>query len=90
MALKLVGKLCKAGVSPLRLKKGLLRLREHHPEITLTALPATHVVTDGQDIYLRKKGEPLERLIDGQLTFAFVIELSEIQRDILREMRAAA
>lgn len=90
VALKLVGKLCGAGVSALRLKKGLLRLREQHPKITLTSLPASHLVTDGKDIFLREKGDTLERLVDGQLTFAFVIELSEIQQEILENIRKVA
>lgn len=90
VALKLVGKLCTAGVSPLRLKLGLVSLRKYHPEITLTHLPASHVATDGKDIYLRNGSDALERIVDGQLSFAFVVELKQIQKEILRKLRKSA
>ena len=89
VSLRLVARLCAAGISVLRLKKGLLSLRKHHPAITLTSLPASHIVTDGKDLYLREKGESLERLIDGQLTFAFVVELSQLRKEVMKNIRAA-
>ena len=90
VALRLVAKLCTAGVSPLRLKRGLLSLRQYHPEITMNHLPASHVATDGKDIYLRNGKDALERLVDGQLSFAFVVELKQIQKEVLRKLRKTA
>lgn len=90
VALRLVAKLCAAGVSPLRLKSGLLSLRKYHPEITLTNLPASHVATDGRDIYLRNGNDALERIVDGQLSFAFVVELKQIQKEVLRKLQKSA
>ena len=82
VALRLVAKLSAAGVSVLRLKQSMLRLRKLHPQITLTSLPGTHVVTNGIDLYLHRPGHQVERAFDGQFAFAFVVELSGIQREI--------
>src|SRR5476651_2308427 len=54
VALRLVARLSASGVSVLRLKSGLQRLREIHPEITLTSVPSKHVATDGVDIFWRQ------------------------------------
>ncbi len=89
VALRLVGKLSANGVSPLRLKKGLQGLRKHHPEITLTSLPGSHIVTNGTDLYLRQEGKPIERAFDGQFAFAFVVELATLQREVAAEMKDA-
>lgn len=86
VALRLVARLSTAGVSPLRLKKGLQYLRKHQPEIKLTSLPATHLVTDGQEIYLRSGNETLERATDGQYAFAFVIELDQLRQEVMKKM----
>lgn len=83
VALRLVSKLSAGGVSVLRLKRALKGLRQFHPEITLTSLPASHVVTDGTDLYLRQPGESVERIFDGQMAFAFVIELAQLRREVV-------
>jgi DNA-binding transcriptional MerR regulator len=82
VALRLIARLSATGVQPLRLKRAMTRLRDHHSKITLTSLPASHIVTDGVHLYLRQHDEPIERLIDGQLVFGFVIELAQLQDDV--------
>lgn len=59
VALRLVARLSNAGISPLRMRKGLEYLRAHQPRITLTSLPATHLVTDGEYVYLRGASDSL-------------------------------
>lgn len=86
VALRLVANLSRAGISSLRLRKGLESLRKHHPAITLTSLPASHLITDGQEIYLRGAGDSLERATDGQYAFAFVIELGQLRNEIVNGM----
>jgi DNA-binding transcriptional MerR regulator len=86
VALRLVARLSKAGISPLRLGKGLAQLREFHPEITLKSLPASHIVTDGQKIFLRQAGDRLEQVADGQYAFAFVVELDQVRSEVVRRM----
>jgi hypothetical protein len=87
VALRLVAHLSQAGVRPLRLRNALQALRKHHPSITLTTLPARHIVTDGVHLYLRQEGEALERIADGQLAFAFVVELGWLQAEVARGLR---
>jgi hypothetical protein len=85
-----VARLSASGVSVLRLKAGLQRLREIHPEITLNSLPARHVVTDGVDIFFRPAELPIERAFDGQLAFTFVIKLERLRdevKDALQKLR---
>lgn len=84
VALRLVARLSAAGVSVLRLRKALAGLRKLHPEITFTSLPGSHVVTDGRDIYLRRRGDTLERAMDGQFAFAFVVELAPLRDEIVQ------
>ena len=90
VALRLVLRLSAYGVSPLKLRHSLRSLRERHPEITLTSLPASHIVTDGKRLFLRKEGETLEQLLDGQLAFAFVIELPKLRTDVTDEIKRLA
>lgn len=89
VALRLLARLSASGVSILRMKKALAGLRKHHPAITLTSLPASHVVTDGTDLYLHQQGQPLERLLDGQLTFAFVVELGPLRDEVARNIASS-
>jgi DNA-binding transcriptional MerR regulator len=89
VALRLVGQLSKVGASPLRLRAALKGLRKHHPEITLTSLPASHIATDGKHLMLCREGEAIERLVDGQMAFAFVIELAPLQAAVARQLKRA-
>jgi DNA-binding transcriptional MerR regulator len=89
VALRLIARLSKAGVSSLRLRKGMEGMRKYQPQITLTSLPASHIVTDGQDIYLRGAADSLQRATDGQYAFAFVIELDQLRREVVKKMTPA-
>ena len=86
VALRLVAKLSKNGVRPLRLKKAMEGLRRFHPEITLSSLPASHIVTNGSELYLRQGDETVERAFDGQFAFAFVVELAQLQREVAQRL----
>lgn len=88
VSLRLVARLSASGVSPLRMRLAFRGLRDMKPPITLTTLPASHVVSDGVDLYLRREGEPLERLIDGQRAFGFVIELRKLQAEVAQALAA--
>jgi DNA-binding transcriptional MerR regulator len=86
VALRLVARLAVAGISPLRMRKGLQYLRTYHSDITLTSLPASHLVTDGEFLYLKHGHDPLERAFDGQYAFAFVVELEQIRREVVERL----
>jgi hypothetical protein len=70
------------------MRRAIERLRAAKPPITLTTLPASHIVTDGTDLFLRRAGESLERLIDGQLVFGFVVELKQLQSEVAQALAA--
>lgn len=89
VALRLVARLSAAGVSVLRLRRAMQRLRKLHPQITLTSLPGSHVVTDGRDIYIKRERESLERALDGQFAFAFVIELAPLRKEVIDCMQTS-
>lgn len=88
VALRLVSSLSRTGVRPTRIRAALQQLKRHHPEITLTSLPAKYVVTDGVDLYLRNARGAVERLRDGQMAFAFVIELERLRAEVVAALAA--
>jgi hypothetical protein len=81
VVLRAIAKLLSAGVSVSRLNRGLARLRKSHPEITKTGMPASYLVTDGKDVYLRHKSGVVELLSNGQLGFAFVVEMETLRKE---------
>ncbi len=81
VVLRSVAKLLEAGVSVLRLKRALARLRAQHSDITLEGMPASYLVTDGKDVFFRHKTGVLELLTNGQLSFAFVVEIESVRRE---------
>ncbi len=89
IALRLIKRLSETGVRPLRIKAALQRLKQYHQEITLTSLPAKYIVTDGVDLYLRNGEDTVERMRDGQMAFAFVIELEQLRSEVVAAIRAA-
>lgn len=89
VALRLVSRLSIAGVSPTRLRAALKGLRKHHPNITLTSLPASHIATDGKNLVLCRPGQSIERLVDGQMAFAFVVDLAPLQAEVARALKRA-
>lgn len=90
LLLRVIAKLLENGVSVSNLKKAISKLhsRGNTAEEILTK---RFLVTDGKDVYLQDKGV-LELLATGQLTFAFVMELNLVRKqlsyDITRQMRA--
>lgn len=84
VVLKSVARLLEAGVSVLRLKKSLAILRAQHSEITCDGMPATYLVTDGRDVFFRHKTGVLELLTNGQLSFAFVVEVESVRKEAIK------
>ncbi|MFA6180002.1 MAG: MerR family transcriptional regulator [Candidatus Methylopumilus sp.] len=84
--LRAVARLLLAGVSVSRLKKALMNLRRHHPEITPDNLPKPYILCDGENVYLRHGDEVLESLTTGQFSFAFVIEIAKLRTEVLEQI----
>jgi DNA-binding transcriptional MerR regulator len=81
--LRVLARLLDAGISVLRLKIALRALRRYHSDITPSSLPAALLVTDGKSLYLRDRRGILEDLNSRQMAFAFVLELSQIQQEVI-------
>jgi hypothetical protein len=44
--------------------------------------PRRYLVTDGTELFVRRKGELESKTMDGQLAFAFVLDLGPMHRKI--------
>ena len=77
-----LAKLLESGISVSRLRRSLVQLRKHHPEITPDKLPASFLVTDGRSIFFRESGQVMLELSKGQMAFAFVLELNAVRKEI--------
>lgn len=84
IVLRVISKLLGAGVSVSKLGKAIKGLKKFHPEITPNTLPGLYLVTNGAEIYFRRKDEVLECLSNGQLSFAFVIEIEAVKNEIIK------
>jgi DNA-binding transcriptional MerR regulator len=89
VVLRALSKLLNAGVSVSRLKRALSSLRQYHRQISEDSLPASHLVTDGRDVYLQNGDEVLEELRTGQHAFAFIIELGRVRAEVIDRMKSS-
>jgi len=92
LLLRVIAKLLQNGISPLRLKHTLKSLHGRGIEAK-GILTTRYVVTDGYNIYFQDEGV-VELLDSGQITFAFVLELSklrdEVTANITKELKSAS
>lgn len=86
IVLRAISKLLKAGVSVGRLGKAFRSLRKHHDDFTPTKIASVFIVTDGRDVYLRRSDEVLECLSDGQMSFAFIVEVEKLRGEVLEQL----
>lgn len=87
--LRAIHRLLSSGLPVSRLKQGMLtlrkRLRSQRPESAI----AKYLITDGQNVYLEDDPGVLVNLNrDGQLAFAFIIDLGHAKDDVLKRISA--
>lgn len=83
VALRAVAHFLKQGVLVSRLKRALGALRARYPEIGLESVPARYLVMDsGKALYFADQHGAMERLSDGQLVFAFVLEFTQVRDEV--------
>lgn len=81
--LRVLEKLLAKGVSVKRLKESLISLRKFHPDISPDSLPASYLVTDGEEVFMLKTADTMETLDkSGQLAFAFILELEKVRDEV--------
>jgi DNA-binding transcriptional MerR regulator len=86
LLLKALARLLRAGVSAKRLKESFRNLGRRCSQIGPLTKISSYLVTDGERVYLRESAETLEDLsAGGQLSFAFVLELSLLHRQLREE-----
>jgi hypothetical protein len=81
VVLRAMAKLLEGGVSVYRLRRALAVFRSTHASITSSRMPASYLVTDGQEVLLRHKSGVLELLASGQFSFAFVVEMESVRKE---------
>ena len=89
VSFKIVKRLCKSGVSPLKVRTAIQEL--HALGVSLSSLPASRVVIFEKSVYkwddLRK--DPF-RMSDGQQAFGFILDLSSIRDELVAEIKRLA
>lgn len=75
--LRVIAELLRRGIEVKRLGAALRRAKaEADAWKDVRSAPRHFLVTDGTDVYLRRKGRLESKNVDGQLAFAFVLDLA--------------
>lgn len=82
--LRVVAKLLGQGISVLRFRESFLSAKRRRANVR-EILARKYLVTDGVRVYLQNDGV-LERIDSGQTSFAFVLDLEPVRRDIKLEL----
>lgn len=88
--LRVLKHLLECGISVSKLRKSLEAVRKRHGEIKRDSVPERYLVTNGTVIYFRASEKALEEVENGQLAFAFVIELEKVRDEVTDEERRLA
>lgn len=81
--LKLIAELLSKGIQVSKLKSSLNRARiEAASWIDIRQSPRHYLVSDGAELFVRRKGQLESKTMNGQLAFAFVLDLSTTHRQI--------
>ena len=81
--LKTIADLLARGIEVARLKSGLRKARaEVQGWIDIRTAPRYFLVTDGTELFVRRRGELESKTMNGQLAFAFVVDLAASHRTI--------
>lgn len=88
VSFKVVQKLSASGVQPLKVKTAIKEL--HHMGVSLNRLPSSHVVIFGKSVYQwNGTGDPF-RVVDGQLAFGFILDVSSIRDELISDIKKLA
>ncbi len=80
LLLRVIAKLLAQGISVMRLRKSLVALQKRGLH-TSELVTKRYVLTDGYNLYFQNKAT-LEQLDSGQLTFAFVLQLTALRTEV--------
>lgn len=85
--LRAISQLLAAGLSVQRLKVALRALRPYHNKISATSTPAKYLVTNGTDVFFKDGNKVFDLDGSGQMTFLFVLEIADLQRQVISEQK---
>lgn len=81
--LRVIAELLNKGIEVRRLREALSCARaETELWIDIRHSPHRYLVTDGKDLYVNRKGRLESKTVNGQFTFAFVLDLSSTHKFI--------
>ncbi|MBB4515861.1 MerR family transcriptional regulator [Paraburkholderia fungorum] len=80
LLLRVIARLLQGGMSVLRLQKCISELQKSGRS-TKRLMTRKYVLTDGYNLYLQDDGV-LRRVDSGQMAFAFVLDLSQIRKEV--------
>jgi DNA-binding transcriptional MerR regulator len=84
--LKAVARLLKAGVSVKRMKDSFANVSKTLTKFDRASAITGFLLTDGVEIYFKESDSRVIELASGQCCFAFLIELSGIQKEVVDEV----
>lgn len=83
LLLRVISELLGKGIEVKRLKKSLSKIKFQSAAWShVRRAPAKYLVTDGTEVFIRQQGELESKTMNGQLAFAFVLDLESAHRDI--------
>lgn len=85
VVLRVVARLLRQGVSVIKFRKGFLSLKQRNGNAR-HLLACRYLVTDGNEVFLQNDGV-LERLESGQTSFAFVLDLAPVRKDVVSGLK---
>lgn len=81
--LKVIAELLLKGIEVRRLREALKRAREETLLwVDIRREPRRYLVTDGAELYVQKNGKLESKTVNGQLAFAFVLDLGPAHRAV--------
>lgn len=89
--LRLIADLLARGIEVKRLGKALRRVKAEADDwLDLKARPRHFLVTDGTEVMLRRKGQLESKTMNGQLVFAFVLDVAAAHKPLAEAWPKAA
>lgn len=80
--LRVLNKLLEKGLPVRGLKKALKAAKKISPRFHRDTKPLKYLITDGKDVWLRQSESEIIRVIDGQLEFAFILDLHQVHKEV--------
>lgn len=81
--LRMIAELLSKGIEVKRLGQALRRVKAEADDwLEMKARPRHLLVTDGTEVMLRKRGELVSKTMNGQLVFAFVLDVAAAHKPL--------